>query len=177
MHRARNVTSAVWSNSSITGNLVSKARRTGLSLKPSSASRMPTALALMPTRCRWETALGEPKRTRASSSSTITPSPTRGAALESATGPLNGNEPSAIIDANRWNSPMYVRSSSPGCRPERLAHSRLSTAMTSPSQRTGMAIMRTGSGTDSTSISPSQISPLAYALPSSGSSFSAEVPT
>jgi len=105
MHRTNRMTSDVCSNSSITGSLVSYARRTGLSLKPSSARRMPTAFAPMPTRCSADTALGDAKRTRASSSSAITPSPTRGAALESATGPWNGNEPSAIIDANRWNMP------------------------------------------------------------------------
>ena len=53
-----------------------------------------------------DVAFGDANRTRASSSSTSTPSPTRGAALESATGPLNGNDPSAIMWANRSNRPM-----------------------------------------------------------------------
>ena len=59
MHRVSRVTSSVWSNSSITGAIVSNALRIGASLNPSSARRSPTALALMPTRCNADTALGE----------------------------------------------------------------------------------------------------------------------
>ncbi len=101
--RASRVTSGVWSNSSITGRRVSSARRAQPSLKPISASRIPTALELMPTRWNTLIAFGEAYRTRASSSSRIVPSPIRGAALESSSGPSFGNDPSAIITAKRSN--------------------------------------------------------------------------
>jgi len=90
----------------------------------------------------------------------------------------NGNEPSAIIAANRSNSDRYVRSSSPRWRPARSDHSRVSTAICWPLWVTGMAIIRVGSGNDSTDASPSTIvRPSNAALISAASSSLAGAPT
>ena len=64
---------------------------------------MPTGLAWMPTRCSAELAFGDTYETVPVASRVSTPSPTRGAALESATRPSNGNEPASIILANFSN--------------------------------------------------------------------------
>ena len=79
--------------------------------------------------------------------------------MESAPRDGYGNDPSAIISAKRSKIDTYVRSSSPGGRPARCTHSRVSTAIELPSWRTGMASMRAASGSASTSTSPSVISP------------------
>ncbi len=55
----------------------------------------------MPIRCSALTALGLAKRTRRPSSSTITPSPTRGASSSSTSLSPNGKLPSATIRASR----------------------------------------------------------------------------
>ena len=56
----------------------------------------------MPTRWRADTAFGEAYCTRASASTTITPSPTRGATGALLRRASNGKLPSAIIAAKRW---------------------------------------------------------------------------
>ena len=63
------------------------------------------------------------------------------------------------MPAKRSKIPTYVRSSSPGGRPARCTHSRVSTAIGVPLQRTGTASMRAEFGRSSTSTSPSVISP------------------
>ena len=127
--RHSRATSDAGSNSSTIGMRCSYALRTMSSWKPSSASVMPTALAWMPTRCSAELAFGDRYVTRPAASRLITPSPTRGAAVESAPRAGYGNEPSAIIPAKRSKIVTYVRSSSPGGRPARCTHSRVSTAI------------------------------------------------
>ena len=54
-------------------------------------------------RCSELTAFGLANRMRGSASMMITPSPTRGAPSSSISSRANGNEPSAIIRANRSN--------------------------------------------------------------------------
>ena len=108
----------------------------------------------MPTRCSADTALGDAYRTRALPSSTITPSPTRGATLESATRPVKGNNPEEIIVAKSSKIERYVRSSCPGRRPVTIDTSRVSTAITLPSQTTGIADIFTGSERYGRVISP-----------------------
>jgi hypothetical protein len=71
----------------------------------------PIGEAWMPTRCNAELALGDTYCTWDRASSTITPSPTRGAALESPTRCGNGNEPAAIIETKFSNTAPYERSS------------------------------------------------------------------
>ena len=56
----------------------------------------------MPTRWSADTALGEAYCTLASASTTITPSPTRGATGPLLRRPSYGKLPSAIIAAKRW---------------------------------------------------------------------------
>ena len=58
----------------------------------------------MPMRCSELTAFGLANRIRASASSTITPSPTRGASSSSISSRANGNVPSAIMRAKRSNT-------------------------------------------------------------------------
>ena len=55
----------------------------------------------MPTRWNAETALGDAYVTRASASSTITPSPTRGRVAAAVCSAANGKAPLAIMSANR----------------------------------------------------------------------------
>ena len=74
-------------------------------------------------RCSELTAFGLANCTRVSASITITPSPTRGALSISTSSTSNGNDPSAIMLANRSNASKYVRSSSPDAARER--HRRL----------------------------------------------------
>ena len=56
----------------------------------------------MPTRCSAELAFGDTYCTSPSASSHITPSPTRGAALESPARCGNGNVPIAIMRTKLW---------------------------------------------------------------------------
>ena len=59
MQRSTTVTSGPRSTSRVTGSGPAKAARIGASSRPSSPSRMPSALAWMPMRCSAETPLGE----------------------------------------------------------------------------------------------------------------------
>ena len=67
---------------------------------------MPSVLACTPTRCSAEMALGDAYSTRAEPSSTITPSPTRGASSLKPSSLVNGNSAAAIMRAKRLNTSM-----------------------------------------------------------------------
>ena len=117
------------------------------------------ALAWIPTRCSDELAFGDsvPDPRVGVDDQHAVADARRGSGVGDRPG--YGNEPSAIIAANRSNSDRYSRSSSPAVRPVRSTHSRVSTAIVRPPQRTGMASMRAGSAASSTVTSPSVISP------------------
>ena len=111
-------------------------------------------------RCIELTAFGLANCTRVSSSMMITPSPTRGEVSSSISSRANGNEPSAIILANRVNVSWYVRSSSPGRRDDDIDRSRVTSPTTTSLQRTGMHCTRTRSFVPNAGVSFSTISPV-----------------
>ncbi len=151
---------------------------TGVSSRPSSRNRIPSAFVCTPTRWSADTAFGDVYTTRACESSSMTPSPTRGASSGSGSSVSNGYVPAAIIRANRLKMPTYVRSSSPGGRPKVSADSRVRTPITWPSNRTGMARTRTSSLSAGMTTVPSTISPSRWLLTTTGRSSSATmVPT
>ena len=104
MHRISTTTSLPRDSSSVTGEPVANAVRTTFSSRPSSPSRRPSAVGVNAERCSVDTAFGEAYSTRPDESSTITPSPTRGASLVSASSVSNGKSPSEIMRAKRLNT-------------------------------------------------------------------------
>ena len=104
MPRISTVMSMPRGSSSVTGSPRAKAVRTTDSSRPSSENRSPSALACTPRRCSADTALGEVYSTRPEASSTMTPSPTRGASSVSTSSASNGKSPVAIMRANRLNT-------------------------------------------------------------------------
>ena len=139
----------------MTGSHRSKACLTGASLKPSSARRCPTALALMPTRCSAETAFGDAvlhASVGVHDHHAITDA--RGdrggaaAGLERE-GALGDHLREAIEDGQV--GPLQLAGLSAGSRRPLLRQRR----DTRPWRRTGIASIRVTPGMPSTAISPS----------------------